>query len=104
MGKPVVSTTVGAEGLPVDDGVHILLADAPRRFARRGRPAVPEPDRAGTRIGDGGAPPRARALRLGGRRRPSRSRARSGGATAARAATQWRRRSHELELQTGESR
>jgi glycosyltransferase involved in cell wall biosynthesis len=33
MEKPVVSTTVGAEGLPVSDGVDILLADDPREFA-----------------------------------------------------------------------
>jgi glycosyltransferase involved in cell wall biosynthesis len=30
---PVVSTTVGAEGLPVSDGENILLADDPRQFA-----------------------------------------------------------------------
>ena len=33
MGKAVVSTTVGAEGLPVTDGEHVLLADDPRAFA-----------------------------------------------------------------------
>jgi len=33
MGKPIVSTTVGAEGLPVDDGLHLLLADTPNAFA-----------------------------------------------------------------------
>jgi len=32
-GVPVVSTTVGAEGLPVEDGKHILLRDDPARFA-----------------------------------------------------------------------
>jgi len=30
---PVVSTTVGAEGLDVEDGVHLLLADEPDDFA-----------------------------------------------------------------------
>jgi glycosyltransferase involved in cell wall biosynthesis len=35
MGKAVVSTTVGAEGLAVTDGVHLLLADSPADFARR---------------------------------------------------------------------
>lgn len=30
---PVVSTSVGAEGLPVADGENIVLADNPRRFA-----------------------------------------------------------------------
>jgi sugar transferase (PEP-CTERM/EpsH1 system associated) len=34
MGKAVVSTTVGAEGLPVVGGEHLLLADEPRGFAR----------------------------------------------------------------------
>ncbi|MGO9269606.1 MAG: glycosyltransferase [Terriglobia bacterium] len=34
MGKPVVSTSVGAEGLPVHDGQDILLADTPEGFAR----------------------------------------------------------------------
>jgi glycosyltransferase involved in cell wall biosynthesis len=31
---PVVSTTVGADGLDVEDGVHLLLADSPEDFAR----------------------------------------------------------------------
>jgi glycosyltransferase involved in cell wall biosynthesis len=30
---PVVSTTIGAEGLEVEDGVHLLLADDPAQFA-----------------------------------------------------------------------
>jgi sugar transferase (PEP-CTERM/EpsH1 system associated) len=33
MGKAVVSTTIGAEGLPVTDGAHLMLADAPQTFA-----------------------------------------------------------------------
>jgi glycosyltransferase involved in cell wall biosynthesis len=33
MGKAVISTTVGAEGLPVQDGENILLADTPKHFA-----------------------------------------------------------------------
>jgi sugar transferase (PEP-CTERM/EpsH1 system associated) len=33
MGKAVVSTTIGAEGLPVTDGTHLMLADAPQAFA-----------------------------------------------------------------------
>ena len=33
MGKAIVSTTVGAEGLPVTDGANILLEDSPRNFA-----------------------------------------------------------------------
>lgn len=30
---PVVSTSVGAEGLPVEHGTHLLVADSPREFA-----------------------------------------------------------------------
>lgn len=33
MGKAVVSTTIGAEGLPVTPGHHILIADEPQHFA-----------------------------------------------------------------------
>jgi sugar transferase (PEP-CTERM/EpsH1 system associated) len=33
MEKPVVSTTIGAEGLPVRDGLELLLADTPEDFA-----------------------------------------------------------------------
>lgn len=34
MARAVVSTTVGAEGLPVANGRHLLLADDPREFAQ----------------------------------------------------------------------
>lgn len=34
MARPIVSTTLGAEGLELTDGKEILLADEPRRFAR----------------------------------------------------------------------
>jgi sugar transferase (PEP-CTERM/EpsH1 system associated) len=33
MGKPVISTSVGAEGLPVHNGKDLLLADSPQEFA-----------------------------------------------------------------------
>jgi glycosyltransferase involved in cell wall biosynthesis len=33
MGKAVVSTTVGVEGLPVKDGDHVVLADTSANFA-----------------------------------------------------------------------
>ena len=33
MGLPTVSTTIGAEGLPVVDGEHLVLADDPASFA-----------------------------------------------------------------------
>lgn len=32
MGKAIVSTSIGAEGLPVEDGRHLLLADSPDAF------------------------------------------------------------------------
>jgi glycosyltransferase involved in cell wall biosynthesis len=35
MGKAVVSTTLGAEGLPVRHGDNIILADDPADFARQ---------------------------------------------------------------------
>lgn len=35
MGVPVVSTTVGAEGIAVRDGEELLIADSPREFADR---------------------------------------------------------------------
>ena len=34
MGKAVVSTTIGAEGLPVTNGTHVMVADDPASFAR----------------------------------------------------------------------
>ena len=34
MGKAVVSTSIGAEGLPVRHGTNIILADDPKAFAR----------------------------------------------------------------------
>jgi polysaccharide biosynthesis protein PslH len=33
MGKPVVSTTIGAEGLPVEPGADVIVADSPGKFA-----------------------------------------------------------------------
>jgi sugar transferase (PEP-CTERM/EpsH1 system associated) len=33
-GKAIVSTTIGAEGLPVINGTHLLIADEPHTFAR----------------------------------------------------------------------
>jgi sugar transferase (PEP-CTERM/EpsH1 system associated) len=33
MEKPIVSTTIGAEGLPVVDGAELLIADSPESFA-----------------------------------------------------------------------
>jgi glycosyltransferase involved in cell wall biosynthesis len=41
---PVVSTTIGAEGLQVEDGVHLLLADDPETFAAACERLLTEPD------------------------------------------------------------
>jgi polysaccharide biosynthesis protein PslH len=35
MGKTIVSTTLGAEGLPIRDGVDISIADSPEEFSRK---------------------------------------------------------------------
>ena len=41
---PVVSTTIGAEGLLVEDGVHLLLADDPDTFAAACERLLTDPD------------------------------------------------------------
>jgi glycosyltransferase involved in cell wall biosynthesis len=41
---PVVSTTIGAEGLNVEDEVHLLLADDPDAFATACERLLSEPD------------------------------------------------------------
>ena len=33
LGRPVVSTTIGSEGLDVRDGEHLFIADSPEDFA-----------------------------------------------------------------------
>jgi sugar transferase (PEP-CTERM/EpsH1 system associated) len=35
LGRPVVSTTIGCEGLEVVDGEHLLIADSPDQFAEK---------------------------------------------------------------------
>jgi glycosyltransferase involved in cell wall biosynthesis len=35
LGRPVVSTTIGCEGLDVLDGKHLLIADDPKQFAEK---------------------------------------------------------------------
>ena len=46
MDKPVVTTSVGAEGLPISHGVHALFADGPQAFADAVVSLLREPDRA----------------------------------------------------------
>jgi glycosyltransferase involved in cell wall biosynthesis len=52
-GMPVVSTTVGAEGLEYIDGENILIADAAQDFAEAVRRAIQEPG-LGERLGQNG--------------------------------------------------
>lgn len=47
MGLPVVSTTVGAEGLPVTDGEHLVIGDTPDAFADACAALLADPARAG---------------------------------------------------------
>jgi glycosyltransferase involved in cell wall biosynthesis len=54
MERPVVSTTIGAEGLPVRDGVDALIADAPESFADAVVRVLLDPALA-ARIGDAAA-------------------------------------------------
>ena len=48
MERPVVSTSIGAEGLPVRDGVDAVLADDPQRFADAVADLLEDPARAET--------------------------------------------------------
>ncbi len=48
MERAVVSTAIGAEGLPVAHGENVLLADAPQDFADAVTGLLEAPDRAGT--------------------------------------------------------
>ncbi|MDH4074304.1 MAG: glycosyltransferase family 4 protein [Acidimicrobiia bacterium] len=50
---PVVSTTVGAEGLAVEPGRHLLIADTPRQFAAACLSALADPPTA-SRLADAG--------------------------------------------------
>ena len=45
MGKAVISTAVGAEGLPLTDGVHFMRADAPAEFAGAVTALLRDPER-----------------------------------------------------------
>jgi polysaccharide biosynthesis protein PslH len=42
---PVVSTSLGAEGLPLEDGLHIAIADTPELFAQRCLELLEQPER-----------------------------------------------------------
>ncbi len=43
-GKAIVSTSVGAEGLGVTDGIHLLLADTPESFAGKVSECIASPE------------------------------------------------------------
>ena len=53
MGKAIVSTSVGAEGLAVTDRVHLLLADAPSDFAAQTARLLKSPEER-LRLGENG--------------------------------------------------
>jgi sugar transferase (PEP-CTERM/EpsH1 system associated) len=53
MGRPVVSTYQGAEGLEITDGVNILLADSPEEFAQHIFALIADPQ-LGRRLGAAG--------------------------------------------------
>lgn len=42
-GRPVVSTSIGIEGIDADDGVHVLIGDTPTAFAERCLQLMAEP-------------------------------------------------------------
>ena len=48
-GIPVVSTTLGAEGLPLVDGRHLRIADSPQAFADAIAETLADPDAAAAR-------------------------------------------------------
>jgi polysaccharide biosynthesis protein PslH len=54
MGRPIVSTTIGAEGLPVTHGQDILIADDAPSFAAATADLLRDP-KAGDKLGDAGA-------------------------------------------------
>jgi len=53
MARPVVTTTVGAEGIEVVDNEHLLIADDPRLFAEKTIELLRDPTRA-ARLGENG--------------------------------------------------
>ena len=53
MSRPVVSTTIGAEGIAATDGRDILIADDPAAFARAVQRVMEDPGLA-ARLGEGG--------------------------------------------------
>lgn len=45
LGKTIISTTIGAEGISVTDGINILLADSPEEFLEKINYCIENPDR-----------------------------------------------------------
>ncbi|MCW5713758.1 MAG: glycosyltransferase [Bauldia sp.] len=46
LGRPVVATTMGAEGLDVEPGRHLLIADTPEAFAAACAELLDDPQKA----------------------------------------------------------
>ena len=64
MGKPMVSTRLGCEGIRVRDGEHLLMADDPTEFARATLRLMEDRETA-LRLGTGGPRPRGTGIQLG---------------------------------------
>jgi hypothetical protein len=60
LGRPVVSTTLGAEGLEIEPGRHLLTADTPETMAEACAELLDEPDRAAAIAAEAAAFARAR--------------------------------------------
>lgn len=45
LGKTIISTSIGAEGIDVKDGVHLLIADTPAAFLEKIEMCLSKPDR-----------------------------------------------------------
>src|SRR5256886_4267695 len=65
MGKAVVSTSIGCEGLVAEDGSNILVRDDPHGFAQAVCAVLQDPALR-QRLGAAGRPPGGRRHRLGG--------------------------------------
>ncbi len=44
LGKVVISTTIGAQGIPYEDGTNMLIADTPKDFVRKIKMLIDNPD------------------------------------------------------------
>jgi polysaccharide biosynthesis protein PslH len=52
-GMPIVTTSIGCEGIAVENGKHVIIADTPQDFAKATLQLIENPDRANTLIKQG---------------------------------------------------